>query len=106
MKFWEQDKTTARVRAAYPPEVARALPSDKWDREPVPVAPLYRMAGSYLDYEKLLTNGIPGIKRMVAEYEAEARSQGRDAELFWGWVRMWILSCMRQRHICIRRVRG
>ena len=39
------------------------------------------MAGSYLDYEKLLSNGIPGLKHMAAEYEAKTRSQGSDAVL-------------------------
>lgn len=84
LAFWEQENTTAKVRASYPHDVAKALPSDLWDKEPVAAAPLYRMAGSYLDYEKLLANGIPGLKRMVAEYEEEARRQGQDAELFQG----------------------
>lgn len=84
LKFWEQENTTAKVRAAYPPDVTRALPSDKWNKEPVAAAPLYRMAGSYLDYEKLLENGIPGLRRMVEEGEAKARKQGGDAALFQG----------------------
>lgn len=84
LAFWEQENTTTKVRAAYPSDVAEALPSDKWDKEPLAAAPLYRMAGSYLDYEKLLANGIPGLKRMVAEYEAEACRQGGDVELFQG----------------------
>lgn len=64
--------------------MAEALHSDKWDKEPVAAAPLYRMAGSYLDYGKLLDKGIPGLKRMAAEYGAKARKQGGDAELFQG----------------------
>lgn len=84
LAFWKRENTAAKVRAAYPPDVTEALPSDKWDKEPVAAAPLYRMAGSYLDYEKLLENGIPGMKRMAAEYEAKANRQGGNAELFRG----------------------
>ena len=29
--------------------------------DPLPAAPLYRMAGTYMDYEKLLRVGIPGL---------------------------------------------
>ena len=84
LAFWEQENTTAKVRAAYPPDVAKALPSNLWDKEPMAAAPLYRMAGSYLDYGKLLANGIQGLKRMVEEYEEEAHRQEQDTELFQG----------------------
>lgn len=65
--FWETENTSFRVRAAYPPEVAEALPSDEWKEVPMPAAPLYRMAGIYLDYEKLLNLGIPGLIALVEE---------------------------------------
>lgn len=66
LSFWEKENTSARVRAAYPEALAKALPSDNWSGEPLPAAPLYRMAGSYLDYEKLLELGIPGLRQQIA----------------------------------------
>lgn len=83
LTFWEKENTQTRVRAAYPPEVAKALPSDKWETVSMAAAPLYRMAGSYLDYEKLLENGIPGLEQIAAERKKEAQ-QGTDAQLFEG----------------------
>lgn len=80
--FWEKEKTQAKVRDAFQPEIAKALPGDGWDREPLAAAPLYRMAGSYLDYGKLLDNGIEGLEKTVAKRKESARAQGEETELF------------------------
>ena len=56
LSFWEKERTQVKVRNAFPPEIAEALPGDDWGGEPMAAAPLYRMAGSYLDYGKLLEN--------------------------------------------------
>lgn len=84
LDFWKTETTSAKTREAYPAEVARALPSDRWMEEPLAAAPLYRMAGSYLDYEKLLKLGIPGLCRMVSERKKEAERRKEDTALFEG----------------------
>ena len=80
--FWEQEKTQVKVRNAFPPEIAKALPSDDWGKEPLAAAPLYRMAGSYLDYGKLLDNGIEGLEKTVAKRKEAAKAKGEETELF------------------------
>ena len=80
--FWEKEKTQVKVRNAFPPEIAKALPSDNWGKEPLAAAPLYRMAGSYLDYGKLLDNGIEGLEKTVAKRKEAAKAQGEETELF------------------------
>lgn len=72
--FWKTENTSAKVRNAYPPEIVRALPSDNWTGEPLAAAPLYRMAGTYLDYEKLLNLGIGGLRTLVSQ-KADAAAE-------------------------------
>jgi pyruvate-formate lyase len=67
LKFWEPRVTQARTRAAYPPEVAALLPSDEWMSESGVAFPLYRMAGTVLDYEKLLALGLDGLAAAVGD---------------------------------------
>ena len=76
--LWETENTAYKVRKTYPEHVAQALPSDRWTDDPLPAAPLYRMAGTYLDYEKLLEYGIPGLQKQIEE----RKRQGGDQDLF------------------------
>ncbi|MBE2272429.1 MAG: pyruvate formate lyase family protein, partial [Anaerolinea sp.] len=65
LAFWQTENTTAKVRAAFPAELARILPSDRWTEDTGVVFPLYRMAGAALDYDRLLGRGIPGLRADV-----------------------------------------
>lgn len=67
LAFWEHETTTARCRAAYPPEVRTALPSDNWTEERGAAFPLYRLAGTMLDFSTLLDGGLPGLHRHISE---------------------------------------
>jgi pyruvate-formate lyase len=67
--FWRDRTTARRVRAAYPPELARALPSDDWCGSPGIAFPLYRLAGLCLDFGRLAAVGLPGLR---AEVDAAA----------------------------------
>ncbi len=67
LAFWETQETRKNLRAAYPEDVAEALPEDiYWEHSEV-AFPLYRVVGAYMDYEKLMQLGIGGLK---AEVEA------------------------------------
>ena len=75
LSFWASESTSAKVRAAYPDWVAEALPSDNWTGEPLAAAPLYRMAGTYPDYQMLLERGIPGLMGLVQQKKKTAEPE-------------------------------
>lgn len=72
LEFWRGENTQAKTRAAYPPAVREALPSDNWTVESGIVFPLYRMAGTVPDYGKLLRLGIPGLRRELEQRIGDA----------------------------------
>jgi len=73
LEFWKGENTQAKTRAAYPPAVQKALPSDNWTVESGIAFPLYRMAGTVLDYGKLLRLGIPGLRRELDQRIGDSR---------------------------------
>lgn len=84
IKFWKTENTQAKVRAAYPPYLAEALPSDDWVGEPGIAFPLYRMCGAMPDFGKLLQLGIPELKAKVESHRQQALREGGDVKLFEG----------------------
>ena len=82
--FWMLENTAAKVRAAYPEDLDRLLPSDDWMGEPGIGFPLYRLTGGTVDYDKLLRWGIPGLKSRIDRALRRAHSAGRDTALYDG----------------------
>lgn len=68
--YWRTECTNAKVRAAYPASLAKALPSDAWTEDSGVGFPLYRMGGTMLDYAKLLRLGIDGFAALPDASEA------------------------------------
>ncbi len=67
LAFWEERTTDRRTRAAFPDDLAGLLPSDAWTQESGVAFPLYRMAGTTLDYRRLLRLGLDGLEELTAE---------------------------------------
>ncbi|HAB53055.1 MAG TPA: hypothetical protein DCE80_12950, partial [Ignavibacteriales bacterium] len=61
LEFWSKESTSAKLRAAYPDEIKKYLPSDNWMHECGIAFPLYRLTGGNVDWDKLLKKGIPGL---------------------------------------------
>ena len=70
--YWKPRTTQAKIRAAMPDEVARVLPSDHWVTESGVGFPLYRLAGTTLDYATLLRLGLDGLEQKAASMQAES----------------------------------
>ncbi|HEY0946661.1 MAG TPA: pyruvate formate lyase family protein, partial [Opitutaceae bacterium] len=70
LAYWDSRTSSARTRAAYPAAVAAALPSDGWTTDSGVGFPLYRLAGTVLDYAKLLRLGLPGLGAEIAARRA------------------------------------
>lgn len=77
--FWATETTAARTRAAYPPLLKQWLPTDDWQNQPGVAYPLYRVTGGYIDFDKLVRLGLPGLQAEIAGARA-ARAGDPDAE--------------------------
>ncbi len=86
IEFWDAESTAARVRAAYPPALAAALPSDDWMTTYGVAFPLYRLTGGTPDHARLVRLGLPGLARDVRAQRDAARDAGRDTALFDGML--------------------
>jgi pyruvate-formate lyase len=70
VQYWRSERTAAKVRAAYPPALAEALPSDGWMAEPGIAFPLYRLCGGTVQNGRLIKLGLPGLRAAVAARRA------------------------------------
>jgi pyruvate-formate lyase len=91
--FWNAESTAAKVRRAYPAELARYLPSDDWMNQFGVGFPLYRLTGGTVDYVKLMRLGLPGMIAEVERRRNEALANGGDDQLFEGmWLALDVLA--------------
>ena len=82
MEFWQKEGTVYKSRKKMPEKVRRAIPSELYYREPGIAFSLYRMSGIQLDYRKLLSLGIPGLKAEVAGYLALSKTGSKSQRLY------------------------
>ncbi|MGE5613000.1 MAG: pyruvate formate lyase family protein, partial [Bacillota bacterium] len=80
--FWRSENTSAKVLHEMPAHLKEALPTDDWLGQPLPAIPILRMAGSYLDFDKLVHTGIPGLEAEMRRYLAREQANGGDVILF------------------------
>jgi pyruvate-formate lyase len=60
--FWKNENTDRFVMRNRPEHLQKALLSDAWEKVPMPAGPILRMAGSFLDFDKLVQIGLPGME--------------------------------------------
>lgn len=82
LTFWRSENSSAKVMHDMPEDIRKALPSDEWDKFPLPATPILRMAGTYLDFDKLVRVGIPGLYAEMRAHLERAQQTGGDATLF------------------------
>ena len=82
LTFWKGRSTNAVVLRNIPKEIRGAVFSDNWRGMPLPASPILRMAGAYIDFDKLLRIGLPGLEAEVESFRLRAASSGGDVELF------------------------
>ncbi|OQY34761.1 MAG: hypothetical protein B6241_03520 [Spirochaetaceae bacterium 4572_59] len=81
-KFWEKEDSISKVKDRYTDKIKKALPSDNYDRDQGIAFPLYRMAGSQLDYKKILRRGIPGLIEDIRKKKTEAAENSESFQLY------------------------
>lgn len=79
--FWKSHNTTAVVARKTPPEIKQAIFSDHWKTLPLPGSPIYRMAGSYPDFDKLIRLGIPGLRKELEVRRERSKAENGDVVL-------------------------
>ncbi len=82
LTFWKSRSTNAVVLRNIPQEIRGAIFSDNWRGMPLPASPILRMAGAYVDFDKLMRIGLPGLEAEVGEGRERAIATGGDVELF------------------------
>jgi pyruvate-formate lyase len=101
LHFWKTETSKAKVEAAFTEKMLPVLFRDEivslpYNFKPLIANPIYRMAGVFVDYEKLLSLGIPGLIDEIAECRDKAKASNGDYELYEGMLMaldVFIYSC-------------
>lgn len=91
LHFWKKETSKAKVEAAFTDKMLPVLFRDEivslpYNFKPLIANPIYRMAGVFVDYEKLLRLGIPGLKTEITEYMEKSKASGGDYQLYEGML--------------------
>jgi pyruvate-formate lyase len=70
--FWSRENTTTKCKNAYNPLIKEALPSDSYMTQSGIAFTLWRMSGVQMNYEKLISIGIPGLRNEIADAKKNA----------------------------------
>jgi len=82
LTFWKARNTYEIVFRNTPKEISSIIPTEQWKTQPVPASPIIRMAGAYIDFDKLVRIGIPGLEKEIRDELAKASSTGNDSILY------------------------
>ena len=70
--YWQNEDGNIITRKAYPEKMAAVLPSDRWSNESGIGFPLYRISGTQLDHDKLISLGLNGLEEQIKEKQERA----------------------------------
>ena len=76
ISFWKKHATYFKCRNAYPEKIKAGMPSDDYTKNMQISFPMYGLGGPSLDYEKLVRQGIPGLRSLVSERKEKAMHDG------------------------------
>ncbi|NDP27880.1 MAG: hypothetical protein GZ087_10715 [Flavobacterium sp.] len=101
LHFWKKETSKAKVEAAFTEKMIPTLFRDEivslpYNFKPLIANPIYRMAGVFVDYEKLLRLGIPGLINEISEYRDKAKESNGDYQLYEGMLMaldVFVYSC-------------
>ncbi len=82
LTFWKARNTYEIVFRNTPKDISAVIPTEQWKTQPVPASPIIRMAGAYVDFDKLVTIGIPGLEKEVRAELARVGTTGNDPVLY------------------------
>lgn len=82
LTFWKGRNTTSFVLKNTPEHIRPLIFSDQWRDLPLPASPILRMAGAFLDFDKLVKIGLPGLRQEVETHRDKALEAHGDVVLF------------------------
>lgn len=83
LTFWQGRTTAEKCRAAFSMRIGYILPSDDYLRGGEISYPLYRIAGTCLDFQKLMRLGIAGLTAEVRRGHKRASNAGETDLIFY-----------------------
>lgn len=91
LHFWKKETSKAKVEAAFTEKMLPVLFRDEivslpYNFKPLIANPIYRMAGVFVDYDKLLRLGIPGLITEITAYRDKSKASGGDWKLYEGML--------------------
>jgi pyruvate-formate lyase len=91
LHFWKKETSKAKVEAAFTQKMLPVLFRDEivslpYNFKPMIAQPIYRMAGVFVDYEKLLRLGIPEMIFEITDYFNKSKAAGGDYQLYEGML--------------------
>jgi pyruvate-formate lyase len=89
LHYWKKEASQRKVEAAFTERMIPALYRDEintlpFNYKPMVGIPIYRMAGIFVDYQKLLRLGVSGLLEEVLAYRDSAKQNGGDFQLYEG----------------------
>jgi pyruvate-formate lyase len=82
LTYWKGRNTNGIVLRNMPQDIRKALVSDEWRTMPLPASPILRMAGAYINFDKLVQIGLPGLREEVERFRELAAQSDGDVVLF------------------------
>ena len=82
LTYWKGRNTSIVIKNKIPEEIKGAIFSDNWKQLPLPASPILRMAGAFIDFDKLVQIGITGLEAEVASHRDKAKISRGDVILF------------------------
>ncbi|MDR1588049.1 MAG: hypothetical protein LBS57_11385 [Treponema sp.] len=82
LTFWKAKNTYNIVLKNTPREIAEIIPTEQWKTQPVAASPIIRMAGAYIDFDKLVRIGIPGMEAELRKELDRCGETGNDSVFY------------------------
>ena len=85
--FWREENTVSKLEKSYPPELWKAMPQRAFNDYPCAAAPLYRLGGAQMDFDKLVSLGIDGLRSEINS-SAKVNKDDKAQNLYHGMLAM------------------
>lgn len=82
LTYWKGRDTTRIIMRNIPESIKPAIFSDEWRTLPLPACPILRMAGAYIDFDKLIKIGLAGLKTEVKGFRETVIKDNGDVVLY------------------------